>query len=66
VFWTGPVLAGNRLWVGNSEGEIGYSSVEDGSYVRFSKLGNAVSLPPVVANGVLYVLDDSGKITAFR
>ena len=29
-------------------------------------IGQPVSLPPVVADGVLYVLDDSGTITAYR
>ena len=32
----------------------------------FVKLSDAVSLAPVVANGTLYVLDDGGKISAFR
>ena len=41
-------------------------SVMDGAYSPFTKLGKAVTLAPVVANGVLYVLDDGGRITAFR
>jgi outer membrane protein assembly factor BamB len=66
VFWTGPVLAGNRLWVANSRGEVKSASVADGSVTDFTELGNSVSLAPVVANGVLYILDDGGKISAFR
>jgi outer membrane protein assembly factor BamB len=66
VFWTGPVLAGNRLWIANSEGQLATASVADGSVSTFTKLGSSVSLAPVVANGVLYVLDDGGKITAFK
>lgn len=66
VFWTGPVLAGNRLWVANSEGEVSSASIADGSMAEFTDLGSAVSLAPVVANGTLYVLDDSGKISAFK
>lgn len=66
VFWTGPVLAGNRLWIANTEGEVASASVADGSVQEFTKLGDSVSLAPVVANGVLYILDDSGKINAFR
>ncbi len=66
VFWTGPVLAGNRLWVANSEGQLGTVSVMDGIYTPFTKLGEPVTLAPIVANGVLYVLDDGGRITAFR
>jgi outer membrane protein assembly factor BamB len=66
VFWTGPVLAGNRLWVANSRGELKYVNLADGTVADFADLGSSVSLAPVVANGVLYVLDNGGRISAFR
>jgi outer membrane protein assembly factor BamB len=66
IFWTGPVLAGNRLWIANSEGMLASANVADGSITKLADLGNGVSLPPVVAGGMLYVLDDGGRISAFR
>ena len=66
IYWTGPVLAGGRLWIGNSRGEISSADIGDGSVRAFDKLGSSVSLAPVVANGVLYFLDDGGKISAYR
>lgn len=66
IFWTGPVLAGNRLWIANSEGLVASANVADGTVSDFTRLGKGVSLAPVVANGTLYVLDDGGRITAFR
>ncbi|HMO68756.1 MAG TPA: PQQ-binding-like beta-propeller repeat protein, partial [Novosphingobium sp.] len=66
IFWSGPVLAGNRLWMVNTEGELHVADVADGSTSRHAELGKSASLAPVVANGTLYVLDDSGRITAFR
>ncbi len=66
IYWTGPVLAGGRLWVANSEGMVASAGTMDGEMRDFTKLGSSVSLPPVVAGGVLYVLDDGGKISAFR
>jgi outer membrane protein assembly factor BamB len=66
IFWVGPVLAGNHLWLASSRGVVAYADVTDGSVTDFTKLDNAVSLAPVVANGTLYILDDGGKITAFR
>nr|WP_247711040.1 PQQ-binding-like beta-propeller repeat protein [Qipengyuania vesicularis] len=66
IFWQGPVLAGNRLWAVNSEGEIYAVSTGEGSASLFRELKESISLPPVVANNTLYVLDDSGTITAFR
>ncbi len=66
VFWTGPVLAGNRLWVANSRGSLGSADVTDGSLRMLTDLDKPVSLAPVVAGQTLYVLDDSGRISAFR
>ena len=65
-YWTGPVLAGDRLWVANTRGEVFTVNAADGTMAPFTKLGNPVSLAPVVANNTLYILDDGGKITAFR
>ncbi|MBB3859160.1 outer membrane protein assembly factor BamB [Novosphingobium hassiacum] len=66
ILWTGPVLAGNRLWIANSRGQVMSASVTDGTVSPFTEVGSAVSLAPVVANQTLYILDDGGKITAFR
>jgi outer membrane protein assembly factor BamB len=66
IFWTGPVLAGGSLWVANTEGGLYQISTGEGSVSKFADLGAAVSLAPVVADSTLYVLDDSGKLHAFR
>lgn len=66
VFWTGPVLASNRLWVASSEGEIRSVDVMTGEDRLFTELKDGVSLSPIVANGTLYILDDGGKISAWR
>lgn len=66
TFWTGPVLAGGQLWVASSRGLIYRVSPGEGSAAQFTDLGSAVSLAPVVAQNTLYILDDSGRITAFR
>lgn len=66
IYWTGPVLAGDRLWMANSDGQIATASIAEGTVTPFASLDSGVSLPPVVANGTIYFLDDGGKITAFR
>ncbi len=66
IFWTGPVLAGGHLWVASSRGEMWKVSAGEGSASLFADIGQSVSLPPVVADGYLYVLDDSGTITAWK
>jgi outer membrane protein assembly factor BamB len=66
VFWVGPVLAGNRLWIANSEGQLSFADPAEGTMTPYSDLGQPITLAPVVANQTLYLLDDSGRITAYR
>lgn len=66
IFWSGPVLAGDKLWFVNSRGEMYTASVADGQPSLFAKLDAPVTLAPVVAGNTLYVLDDNGRIHAFR
>jgi len=66
IFWTGPVLAGGQLWVASSRGQLYRVSTGEGSASQYVNLGEAVSLPPVVADNMLYILDDGGRIHAYR
>ena len=66
IFWTGPVLAGNNLWVASTRGEVFKVSVGEGTADRYTEVKAPVSLSPVVANQTLYILDDDGTIHAFR
>lgn len=66
IFWTGPVLAGGNLWVASSRGELWKASAGEGSAALFADIGQPVSLPPLVAGGMLFLLDDSGTIHAWK
>ncbi len=66
IFWQGPVLAGDSLWVVNSLGQLWRVSPGEGAASLFTELGQPISLAPIVANQTIYILDDSGRITAFR
>ena len=66
MFWSGPVLAGGRLWFVSSVGRVYSASVEDGTPMLAGYLDQPVTLAPVVANNTLYILDESGLITALR
>ena len=66
VFWSGPVLAGDKLWFVNSNGEVYSAAAADGQPVLVTTVSSSVTLAPVVANNTLYILDDSGKITALK
>jgi len=66
ISWYGPVLAGGRLLSVNSRGQLWAVSPADGSSSQVVDMKADVSLAPVVANQTLYVLDDGGRISAFR
>jgi outer membrane protein assembly factor BamB len=66
ISWHGPVLAGGRLITSNSEGGVWSVATADGAATQVFAVKNPISLAPIVANAMLYLLDDSGQITAFR
>ena len=66
ITWRGPVLVNNRLIAANSQGELWTISTVEGTANLMADLKSPISVAPIVANNMLYVLDDSGKVTAFR
>jgi outer membrane protein assembly factor BamB len=66
ISWYGPILAGGRLIIANSRGAIWVVAPEDGTATEVADVKSDVSLAPIVANNTLYILDDSGRISAFR
>lgn len=66
IYWRGPVLAGDRLVLVSSQGHMTTVSPFDGTIQSTVDLETPVSLPPVVANNTLYILDDTGRLTAWR
>jgi len=66
IFWRGPILAGGNLVLASSTGQIVLINPADGAVRGTIAHTTPVSLPPVVANGVMYILDDNGMLTAYR
>ena len=66
VFWRGPVLAGGRLVLLSSVGHVAFVNPADGAVVQMVSGNTPFSLPPVVADGTMYTLDDMGMLTAWR
>ena len=66
IFYVGPVLAGGRLILANSEGGVFNVDPASGAIQTTTKVDSGVRFQPVVAGGMLYLLSDSGRLTAFR
>jgi outer membrane protein assembly factor BamB len=66
VYWQGPVLAGGRLILTNSLGQIVEASPQDGRVLTTTAASDIVDVPPVVADGTLYILANDGTLTAYK
>ncbi len=66
IYWAGPVLAGDRLIVSGSNGELLAISPFTGELVSQLELPAGAHLQPVVAAGTLYVLTDAADLVAIR
>lgn len=66
IRWVGPLLAGDRLVLVSSLGQVLNVSPADGTIQSAAETRMPVSLPPVVANNTLYILSDTGHLTAWR
>jgi outer membrane protein assembly factor BamB len=66
IFYAGPVLAGDRLIVVSSQGTLINVNPDNGSFQSQTNVGSGISLQPVVAGSTLYILDNRGRLTAFR
>ena len=66
ISYVGPILAGGRLIVASTEGALIFADPDKGTVQGQTELKASVSLPPVVANNMMYILDDDGRLHAFR
>jgi outer membrane protein assembly factor BamB len=66
ISYVGPVLAGGRLIVANSLGQLLNVAPATGAVQSTVDTKMPVSLSPIVANNTLYILHDGGYLTAWR
>jgi outer membrane protein assembly factor BamB len=65
ILWAGPVLGGNRLIALSSLGEAVSVSPYTGEVIGNQSMSSSY-LGPVIANNTLYLLTDSGNLSAYR
>jgi outer membrane protein assembly factor BamB len=66
VSWTGPILVGGNLVLVNSLGEIVAVAPENGTVVNRGDVDDPVFIPPITANGTIYVVTDKARLIAYR
>ncbi|MBC6444778.1 MAG: PQQ-binding-like beta-propeller repeat protein [Alphaproteobacteria bacterium GM202ARS2] len=67
ILWRGPIVSNGRVLVMSSYGAIRRHNITNGAlYDERQVIYNPVLLPPIIADGILYILSGDGKITALR
>lgn len=66
IIFTGPVLAGGRLIIAGTNGQIIELSPENGEIITQWDSGSTTAIPPIVAGETLYILGENGTLTAYR
>lgn len=66
VQWFGPIMAGGRLWLTNSLGDLAAYAAETGQALYHENVAGAFYLPPIVAKNTMLLLADDGDLYAFK
>jgi outer membrane protein assembly factor BamB len=64
--WSGPVVAGNRVWVISGKGLLVGADARTGQLGTQVDLDTDVFVTPVVAGGRMYILDDDADLIALN
>jgi len=59
-------LAGNRLIVAGSDGEIRSFNPSTGAALGTVKIAGGAASQPAIVSGVMYILSGNGQIQAFK
>lgn len=66
IVWSGPVLVSNRLILVSSSGKAVSLSPYSGELLGRVEIPDGTYIPPVVANGTLYLLTNDAQLVAMR
>ncbi len=66
VSWTGPIMVGSRLVLANSLGDVISVSPENGQTVATADVNQPVFIPPVTANGQIYIVTNDARLVVFH
>lgn len=66
ISWTGPIMAGGRLLVMSSYGDMVSVSPTTGDVLSTNELPDGVSIAPVISGDTMIVLTEAGNLIAYR
>jgi len=66
IVWSGPIMAGGRLFMASSRGETVTLNPQNGNIMNTGKVNGDVFVSPIIANETIYVVTDDAKLIALR
>ncbi len=66
IVWAGPVLASDRLILGNSDGYLVSLSPYTGDVLGKLSISDGVTIQPAVADGTMYFITNDADLVAYR
>lgn len=66
LMWTGPVMAGSRLILINSDGKAIAAAPQTGTIIGWDDVGDKGALPPIVLDNTLFFVTENGNLIAYR
>jgi outer membrane protein assembly factor BamB len=66
IAWAGPVVAGDHLILVSTRGEVVKVSPQDGAIIADREVGDGFIVAPIVADEMIFVLSEAGRLYALR
>ncbi len=66
IAWAGPIAAGDHLILVSTQGQIVKVSPQDGAVVASKEIGDGFTVAPIVADDMIFVLSEKGKLYALK
>ena len=66
ISWTGPIMAGGRLLVTSSYGQMVMLSATTGDVISTDDLPDGVSIQPIISGDTMVLITENGDILAYR
>jgi outer membrane protein assembly factor BamB len=66
ISWAGPIMAGGRLLVTSSFGDMVLLSPTTGDVLQQEELPDGVSISPIISGETMIILTETGELLAYR
>lgn len=65
IRWSGPVMISDKLFVISSHGVAAFISPQTGEIIETNKIPGSFFIAPVIVDGAIYLLNDSGDLIIY-